>query len=95
MVHPGCLKTLPFPSTRAYTDDKYFMRAPIHILDLVNPFTFDGDTVQTSLDSLLSRYVCTEIPVTYDINLTAELDSVYLKTPMAHFTWFHLKLEHL
>lgn len=43
--------------------------------------------------SWLGRHVYTDIPVANDVNPTAETDSAYLKTPMTHFTRFHLKLE--
>lgn len=88
MVHPGCLQTRPLSSIKAYTEDKYFMRAPIRTLDLAKPFTSGRDTVQTSL---LRRDVCTEIPVTYDVSLTAESDSTYLKTPITHFIRIYLR----
>ena len=56
----------------------------------MNPSTFDGDIVQTSL---LGRDDYTETPVTYDVNLTAETDYTYSKTPMAHLARFHLKRD--
>lgn len=62
--------------------------APIRTFDHANPLTFDGDTVQTFLQS---RGVYTEIPVTDYVILTAGMDSTYPKTHMSHFIRFYLK----